>query len=53
MKYEAGSPSKGEEEKIPQIKRLRPFYFMRKIEKTMIEGTFLTEGLFVPKYVWY
>ena len=26
---------------------------MRKIEKTMTEGAFVTEGLYVPKYVWY
>lgn len=42
-----------EEEKIPENKRLRSFYFMRRIEKTINEGGFLTESLFVPKYVWY
>lgn len=26
---------------------------MRKIEKTIVEGGFLTDSLYVPKYVWY
>lgn len=26
---------------------------MRKIEKTISEGGFLTESLYVPKYIWY
>ena len=49
IKYEQHSP---EEQKVPINKRLRPFFFMRKIEKTITEGGFLTESLFVPKYVW-
>lgn len=31
-----------EEEKIPSNKRLRAFYYMRKIEKTISEGGFIT-----------
>lgn len=38
---------------LPSNKRLRPFFFMRKIEKTITEGGFLTESLYLPKYVWY
>jgi len=26
---------------------------MRRIEKTIMEGGFLTDSLYVPKYVWY
>lgn len=26
---------------------------MRRIEKTILDGGFLTESLYVPKYVWY
>jgi len=40
-------------EPLPESKRLRPFYFMRRIEKTIAEGGFLTEALYVPKYVWF
>lgn len=50
--------SRGEEPsplKLPGNKRLRPFFVMKLIEKSMIapEGAFVTEDLFVPKYVWY
>lgn len=41
---------------IPGNKRMRPFFYMRQIEKSMISsegGAFVTETLFVPKYVWY
>lgn len=29
------------------------FYFMRRLEKTIAEGGYLTDSLYVPKYVWY
>ncbi len=40
---------------VPGNKRLRPFFFMRQIELSMTspEGAFLSETLFVPKYVWH
>lgn len=40
---------------VPGNKRLRPFFFMRQLEKTMTmpDGAFISETLFVPKYVWY
>ena len=40
---------------VPGNKKLRPFFFMKRIEKTMIsnDGAFLSETLFVPRYVWY
>lgn len=40
---------------VPDNKRLRPFFFMRQLEKTMtgLDGAFFTETLFVPRYVWY
>ena len=38
---------------IPDEQPLRPFYFMRLIQKTIREGGFITENLYVPKAVWY
>ena len=49
MKYESSKL----DERVPSSKRIRPFFFMRRIEKTIAEGGFLTESLYVPKYVWY
>ena len=46
-------PNAEEDNLVPTNKKLRPFFFMRKIEKTITEGGFLTESLYVPKYVWY
>lgn len=37
---------------IPDEQPLRPFFFMRLIQKTMKSGGFITENLFVPKAVW-
>ena len=53
LKFDGNPKYEAEEEKIPDSKSLRPFFFMRRIEKTINEGGFLTESLFVPKYVWY
>lgn len=40
---------------VPGNKRLRPFFVMRQLEATMSkpDGAFLTETLFVPRYVWF
>lgn len=54
MRYEPVKPSADQkEEKVPASKRLRPFFFMRKIEKTISDGAFLSDSLYVPKYIWY
>ena len=37
---------------IPDEQPLRPFFFMRLIQKTIAEGAFLTEHLFIPREVW-
>ena len=37
---------------IPDEPALRPFFFMRLIQKSIQEGAFLTEHLFIPKAVW-
>lgn len=37
---------------IPEEQVLRPYFFMRLIEKTIHEGGFLTEGIYVPRRVW-
>ena len=38
--------------KIPDEQALRPFFFMKLIQKTIVEGGFLTEQLYVPRAVW-
>ena len=38
--------------KIPDEQALRPFFFMKLIQKTIQEGGFLTEQLYVPRAVW-
>ena len=38
---------------VPPAREMRPFYYMRKIEKSISEGGFITEQLYIPKYVWY
>ena len=38
--------------RVPDEQVLRPFFFMRLIQKSIAEGAFLTEFLFVPKAVW-
>lgn len=56
-KVEDPSQEGGDDSRIlvPRNKRLRPFFFMRQIEKTITQndGAFLTESVFVPRYVWY
>ena len=37
---------------IPDEQPLRPFFFMRLIQKTISEGAFMTEHLFIPREVW-
>ena len=37
---------------IPDEQALRPFFFMKLIQKTIIEGGFLTEQLYIPRAVW-
>ena len=37
---------------VPDEQVLRPFFFMRLIQKSITEGAYLTEFLFVPKAVW-
>ena len=37
---------------IPDEQPLRPFFFMRLIQKTIAEGAFLTEHLYIPSAVW-
>ena len=37
---------------IPDEQPLRPFFFMRLIQKSIQEGAFLTESLFIPSAVW-
>jgi len=39
--------------KIPDEQVLRPFFFMRLIQKSVAEGAFLSSTLFVPKFVWH
>jgi hypothetical protein len=43
----------GHTDPIPSKRALRCFYFMRRIERTIKEGGYLTEELHIPKYVWY
>ena len=38
--------------KIPDEQALRPFFFMKLIQKTIQEGGFLTDQLYVPRAVW-
>ena len=38
--------------RIPDEQALRPFFFMKLIQKTIQEGGFLTEQLYVPRAVW-
>lgn len=40
---------------IPGNKRVRPFFFMRQIEKSMADqdGAYLTEEFFLPRYIWH
>ena len=37
---------------IPEEQALRPFFFMRLIQKTIQEGGFITDLLYVPRAVW-
>ena len=37
---------------IPDEQALRPFFFMKLIQKTIVEGGFLTQQLYVPRAVW-
>ena len=37
---------------IPEEQALRPFFFMRLIQKTIHEGGFITDVLYVPRAVW-
>ena len=37
---------------IPDEQPLRPFFFMRLIQKSIAEGAFLTEHLYIPRAVW-
>lgn len=37
---------------IPDEQPLRPFFFMKLIQKSIAEGAFLTENLFIPSAVW-
>lgn len=39
--------------KVPEERVLRPFFFMRLIQKSISEGAFLSSSLFVPKLVWH
>jgi hypothetical protein len=45
--------SMGDQNQLPEEQVLRPFYFMRKLQRSISEGAFITKGLFVPKQVWY
>ena len=38
---------------IPDEQVLRPFFFMRLIQKSISDGAFLSNTLFVPKFVWH
>jgi len=39
---------------LPKQSEIRPFYMMRRIWDTMEnEGGYLTESLFIPKYIWF
>lgn len=38
---------------IPDEQVLRPFFFMRLIQKSISDGAFLSSTLFVPKFVWH
>jgi hypothetical protein len=37
---------------VPKESVLKPFFFMRLIQKSINEGAFITTDLFVPKHVW-
>ena len=37
---------------IPDEQPLRPFFFMKLIQKSIAEGAFITEHLYIPKAVW-
>jgi hypothetical protein len=39
--------------KVPEEKVLRPFFFMRLVQKSISEGAFFSNTLFVPKMVWH
>jgi hypothetical protein len=39
--------------KVPEERVLRPFFFMRLVQKSINEGAFFSNTLFVPKNVWH
>ena len=46
------APLEYEQMTIPDEQPLRPFFFMRLIQKSISEGAFLTEHLYIPQGVW-
>ena len=39
-------------EAMPKDRHQRTFFIMRLIDKSMVDGAFVTENLYVSKHVW-